>query len=190
MRKLKLLTFFLIIFSIMIPLFNKDNIAISDEKTELPFYAWLSNPIMDTESDIVFYLPIKSGINWAIRGSISFSDNVDAGIFEPGKALPDEYAKQILLNGVSIYEWKRADEVVFGFVNFGTQNHPSIRFYLSGEQSFDEFRLYFPKTLKIKFKSCGEFSIHTRILIVESNNDWFQTPLLESNKFMIFENLP
>lgn len=191
MRKLKLFIVFLLILSIISLFYKKGNITLSEEKTKLSFYVWLSNPIKDAETDIVFYLPIKGGTNWAIRGSISFPDNVDAGKFEPDKALPEEYTKQILLNGISVWEWKRANAVIFGFVNlFGTQNHPLIRFYLSGENSLDEFRLYFPKTLGIKFKSSGEFSVRIRILVVEGNNSWSQTPLIESQKFMIFENFP
>ena len=67
-----------------------------------------------------------------------------------------------------------------------------MRFHLSGKDPLNEFILYLPKDLGLKFTKAGTFSILSRILIVSNGNknDWYETPLLESSKFTIFENLP
>ena len=189
-RRLKLFIIFLLILSIIPFHYKKGNVILSNEKMKIDFHVWLSNPIKNTESDIVFYLPIETNTGWCMRGTIIFPESVNDGRFETYKPLIDEYVKQILLNGISVYDWKSPEAIVFGFSNFGTENEPIIRFYLSSKKPFKEFRLYFPKILGIKFQNSGEFSIKTRILVSDDYNNWYETSLIESQKFMIFENLP
>jgi len=162
------------------------------KETTEKFTVWTSNPEVNSPTSIIIHIPIKTGDNWYIRGSLIFPAGTNDGVFESNKPLSEEYLRKIMLNGDSILDKKLPDDKEFGFVNFGDENEPSMRFHLSGKDPFNEFILYLPKDLGIKFTKAGTFSILSRILIVSNGNknDWYETPLLESNKFTIFENLP
>jgi len=160
------------------------------KETTEKFTVWISNPTKSSQTAILIYLPIKIDNNCFIRGSINFPDGTNAGVFEPNKFLPEEYLKKIMLNGKSILELKPPNTEKFGFINFGKENNPLIRFYFSTKEPIDELKLYLPSDLGMKFEKTGTFNILLKILTVESNDNWYETPFLESQKFTIFENLP
>jgi len=160
------------------------------KETTEKFTVWISNPTKSSQTAILIYLPIKIDNNCFIRGSINFPDGTNAGVFEPNKFLPEEYLKKIMLNGKSILELKPPNTEKFGFINFGKENNPLIRFYFSTKEPVDELKLYLPSDLGMKFEKTGTFNILLKILTVESNDNWYETPFLESQKFTIFENLP
>jgi len=160
------------------------------KETTEKFTVWISNPTKSSQTAILIYLPIKIDNNCFIRGSINFQDGTNAGVFEPNKFLPEEYLKKIMLNGKSILELKPPNTEKFGFINFGKENNPLIRFYFSTKEPVDELKLYLPSDLGMKFEKTGTFNILLKILTVESNDNWYETPFLESQKFTIFENLP
>jgi len=160
------------------------------KETTEKFTVWISNPTKSSQTAILIYLPIKIDNNCFIRGSINFPDGTNAGVFEPNKFLPEEYLKKIMLNGKSILELKPPNTEKFGFINFGKENNPLIRFYFSNKEPVDELKLYLPSDLGMKFEKTGTFNILLKILTVESNDNWYETPFLESQKFTIFENLP
>ena len=154
------------------------------------FTVWVSNPTRSSQTAILIYLPIKVDSKCFIRGIMNFPEGTNDGVFEPNKFLPEEYLKKIMLNGKSILELKSPDTEKFGFINFGTENNPVIRFYLSNKEPLDGFRLYLPLDIGIRFEKTGTFNLLLRILIVEDNGNWNETPFLESQEFTIFENLP
>ncbi len=162
------------------------------KETTEKFTVWTSNPEVNSPTSIIIHIPIKTGDNWYMRGSLIFPEGTNDGVFESNKPLSEEYLRKIMLNGDSILDKKLPDDKEFGFVNFGDENEPSMRFHLSGKDPLNEFILYLPKDLGLKFTKAGTFSILSRILIVSNGNknDWYETPLLESSKFTIFENLP
>jgi len=189
MRKLKLLTFFLIIFSIMIPLFNKGNIAISDEKTELPFYVWLSNPIKEKETAVVVSFSSKIKTPFCFLITIEFPDITSLGIIEDYEKENDKTRKKELwkfiidntyLNGVSF------KELEYPLVYSSRLSEVSISGLFPYKAEFDELRFYFSESLKISFKSSGKYTIKASILR-PSELDAFE---ITSNKFIIFDTLP
>ena len=133
------------------------------KETTEKFTVWTSNPEVNSPTSIIIHIPIKTGDNWYMRGSLIFPEGTNDGVFESNKPLSEEYLRKIMLNGDSILDKKLPDDKEFGFVNFGDENEPSMRFHLSGKDPLNEFILYLPKDLGLKFTKAGTFSILSRI---------------------------